>query len=375
MENKIIILNEKPFVDKFGNITDDTDIGVEKIDSRRGIYAGRGHTSGRSVEYNSPDLDDVKKVARENPERIPELKKKMDKEQKILDNMRNRIGRFEDSQKSGNRAAKEIFNNAKKTKITNESFSDYELYQILEENGYETDEENLNILKEGLESNTIEILDEGKKLKRTRAILGTVAAIGGLGSAAHTGAAINAEKSKETEYNAEAQHANDYIKHKNDGNAARKEYREKYFTTNGMPNSKYYSSDAINDRNRINSADEKAAASLASVKKAGESASYHKKQAKKHTKIATATGSAAGFAAGGLLGLSAAGAAKAAKKKDEKYYTTDKGLMKSGDKPLKEGYSDYELYQILEENDYEPDEENLQILKEGLESGDIELLD
>jgi len=34
-------------------------------------------------------------------------------------------------------------------------------------------------------------------------------------------------------------------------------------------------------------------------------------------------------------------------------------------------YSDYELYQLLEENGYETTKDNLQILKEGLESGDI----
>lgn len=37
---------------------------------------------------------------------------------------------------------------------------------------------------------------------------------------------------------------------------------------------------------------------------------------------------------------------------------------------ISEGYSDEELYSILEENDYELTEENLAILKEGLESGD-----
>ncbi len=39
-------------------------------------------------------------------------------------------------------------------------YSDYELYQILEESGYKTTEKNLDILKEGLESGKYEILDE-----------------------------------------------------------------------------------------------------------------------------------------------------------------------------------------------------------------------
>ena len=48
-----------------------------------------------------------------------------------------------------------------------ESFSDYELYQLLEMEGYETTNENLEILKEGLYSGEIEILDEAStSLKR-----------------------------------------------------------------------------------------------------------------------------------------------------------------------------------------------------------------
>ena len=47
-------------------------------------------------------------------------------------------------------------------KSVNESFSDYELYQILENSGYETSEENLSILKEGLTSGEYYIdLEEG----------------------------------------------------------------------------------------------------------------------------------------------------------------------------------------------------------------------
>ena len=39
------------------------------------------------------------------------------------------------------------------------------------------------------------------------------------------------------------------------------------------------------------------------------------------------------------------------------------------------GYSDYELYQILEENDYKTSRENLQILKEGLDSGKYTIIE
>lgn len=39
-------------------------------------------------------------------------------------------------------------------------FSDYELYKILEDNGYETDEENLNILKESLNDGTLKLVED-----------------------------------------------------------------------------------------------------------------------------------------------------------------------------------------------------------------------
>ena len=38
-------------------------------------------------------------------------------------------------------------------------------------------------------------------------------------------------------------------------------------------------------------------------------------------------------------------------------------------------YSDYELYQILDESGYKPTERNLSILKEGLETGKYEIID
>ena len=48
-----------------------------------------------------------------------------------------------------------------------------------------------------------------------------------------------------------------------------------------------------------------------------------------------------------------------------------------GDKPINASveYSDYELYQMLDESGYKPTERNLSILKEGLESGKYEILD
>lgn len=43
----------------------------------------------------------------------------------------------------------------------NNKYSDYELYQILDESGYKPTEKNLSILKEGLETGKYEIIDEG----------------------------------------------------------------------------------------------------------------------------------------------------------------------------------------------------------------------
>ena len=52
--------------------------------------------------------------------------------------------------------------------------------------------------------------------------------------------------------------------------------------------------------------------------------------------------------------------------KDEKKY---------GDKlDEKTEYSDYELYQFLDESGYKPNERNLSILKEGLETGKYYIL-
>jgi len=42
----------------------------------------------------------------------------------------------------------------------NETYSDYELYQILESNNFKTTENNLRILKEGLDTDKYEIIDE-----------------------------------------------------------------------------------------------------------------------------------------------------------------------------------------------------------------------
>lgn len=55
-------------------------------------------------------------------------------------------------------------NNEKK--IIQESFSDYELYQILEENGYTTTEKNLSILKEGLDSGKYILTEKDSKFMR-----------------------------------------------------------------------------------------------------------------------------------------------------------------------------------------------------------------
>ena len=46
---------------------------------------------------------------------------------------------------------------AKKSPMIKESYSDYELYKILDENGYTTTEKNLAILKEGLSTGKYEI--------------------------------------------------------------------------------------------------------------------------------------------------------------------------------------------------------------------------
>lgn len=53
-------------------------------------------------------------------------------------------------------------------KTVKESYSDYELYQILEENGYTTTEANLSILKEGLETGKYTITPENKNDKYLR---------------------------------------------------------------------------------------------------------------------------------------------------------------------------------------------------------------
>jgi len=121
LENGTILL-EKPFVDdRTGKITKDEDIAVERLSDRTGEYSGIGKTSGRKVHYEAPDIDDVKKVYSEHPEREKELTDKMKKEIRIRNTMAKKIGNFEDSPRKGEEVANTIFyRTAKKRKITDE---------------------------------------------------------------------------------------------------------------------------------------------------------------------------------------------------------------------------------------------------------------
>ena len=73
-----------------------------------------------------------------------------------VDAATKRLGERHKRDVTGTQAANQTANDIKSGKINvqklKESYSDYELYQILESNGYTTTRENLSILKEGIES-------------------------------------------------------------------------------------------------------------------------------------------------------------------------------------------------------------------------------
>ena len=52
----------------------------------------------------------------------------------------------------------------------------------------------------------------------------------------------------------------------------------------------------------------------------------------------------------------------------------DKNAKYEDDHEIKESFTDYELYKLLEENKYAPTKRNLYILKEALNEGDIEII-
>ena len=65
------------------------------------------------------------------------------------------------NERSGNTARALVSGKLSESINASVEYSDYELYQMLDESGYKPTERNLSILKEGLESGKYEILDEG----------------------------------------------------------------------------------------------------------------------------------------------------------------------------------------------------------------------
>lgn len=220
--------------------------------------------------------------------------------------------------------------------------TDLELMQLLESEGYEATVENLITLKEGLEDGSLEILDEATALTKK------IAKNGGRDSFEYQNASAK-EKQAYKAYEA--------------GKRAAK-------TVAGQRNA-----NAAGDARASRALAKKATAQVEFGKthkilstKAGEKredTGNHNKDVARKT-VANETKNK------GVLG--------AMEKSDRKEVHATKATLKSmsaglhgassaAKKYIKESVSDYELYQILESNGYATSNSNLEILKEGLESG------
>lgn len=117
--------------------------------------------------------EDVGEVVVESNTSKIDLKRRDEKAMNIYKNLGSEFSlddpKYKKIKDTGNHGKEERFTARKKAEMQRdlenqaylfEEFSDYELYQLLEMEGYETTNENLEILKEGLYSGEIEILNE-----------------------------------------------------------------------------------------------------------------------------------------------------------------------------------------------------------------------
>ena len=290
----------------------------------------------------------------------------------------------------------------------NETYSDYELYQILESNNFKTTENNLRILKEGLDTDKYEIIDEAadsflnnlflldentfnnfvdslndsefSTLEEifynplTRNGRSNIAARWGVHKANKNVEDIKAENQKSEAAAAKSFKKEDKAQLKADKAELKRQFkagiRDKKLDIKKTAASGQDTTDLR--------------AGLASYKKDNKKkikinaqAAAQKRQDKKLGKLRAANEKKLAAAEAtqqtvktNFDNMKQAQAKsekeKSAKQKTDKLKPT-KGLS------LAESYSDYELYQILKENSFKTTENNLRILKEGLASGRYEI--
>lgn len=220
--------------------------------------------------------------------------------------------------------------------------NDLELMELLESEGYEATVENLLILKESIETGEIEILDEATSLTKKMAKNG----------------------------------GRDSFEYQNASRAEKKAYHA-YET--GHRAAKL----VAGQRNANQAGDRKASKALA-TKASGEvelgraqkthvvKAGVKAEDTGNHNKVVarkTVSSETKNKGALGALEKSDRREVHAVKSDFKKAAGTLMGANSAAKKYIKESYSDYELYQILEFNNFDTTVENLEILKEGLENG------
>ena len=126
-------------------------VKAHKANIKKVHDARRDVRSAREIRYGSEHfLKSLPKDKRQGSQEEKDFKTAVQNE------IRSR-GEYEKA-KGETRTARKLA--LKYGELKEDVYSDYELYQILEESGYKTTEKNLDILKEGLESGKYEILDE-----------------------------------------------------------------------------------------------------------------------------------------------------------------------------------------------------------------------